>query len=91
MSTTRPIRKPDFTARDIGDQTLLYSAKEEVVHILTPPVQFIWKLCDGQHTLADIEQAILTNFSISDKCEVRQCIRHVLDILTDKGLLQQPA
>ena len=58
MNTTRPVRKPDITVKDIGGETLLYSAAEEAIHILNPTARLIWELCDGEHTVEDMEQAI---------------------------------
>ncbi len=88
MSTTKPVCKPGFMAKNIGNQTLLYSISEEVIHILNPIAQFIWKLCDGTHTPVDMEQAIRENFPVPAEYDVGQDIRRLLNIFTNKGLLR---
>jgi hypothetical protein len=88
MNTTRPVRKPGITAKDIGGETLLYSAEEEAIHILNPTAQLIWELCDGEHTVEDMEQAIRTSFSVADENDVSGDIWRTLEVFVGKGLLQ---
>ena len=89
MNTTRPVRKPGITVKDIGDETLLYSAAEEAIHILNPTAQLIWELCDGEHTVEDMEQAIRAGFSVADEHDVTTDIRRTLAVFAGKGLLKE--
>ena len=88
MSTTKPVCKPGLMVKDIGDGVLLYSISEDVIHILNPAAQLIWELCDGTHTPMDMEQAIRANFPVPVEYDVGQDIRRLLDVFTNKGLLQ---
>ncbi len=88
MKETKPVSKPDFVIKDIGGETMLYSATDEMVHILNPTAHLIWELCDGEHTLADIEKVIRAKFSVPQAHNVEQDIRHTLDSFAQKGLLQ---
>lgn len=89
MNTTRPIRKPGITVKDIGGETLLYSADEEAIHILNPTAQLIWELCDGEHTVEDMERAIRASFSVADEHDVVGDIRETLELFASKGLLKE--
>jgi hypothetical protein len=89
MDPIRPVRKSDISIKDIGDETLLYNIDEEAIHILNPTAQLIWELCDGVHTVADIEQTIRTNFSVPAGHDVTADIQRTLAVFTDKGLLQE--
>jgi hypothetical protein len=89
MNTTRPVRKPGITVKDIGSETLLYSAEEEAIHILNPTAQLIWELCDGEHTVEDMEQAIRASFSVTDEHDVTGDIRRTLEVFAGKGLLKE--
>jgi hypothetical protein len=91
MHTTKPVRKPGITVKDIGGETLLYSADEEAIHILNPTAQLIWELCDGEHTVADMERAIRASFSVADEHDVLGDIRGTLELLASKGLLEERA
>ncbi len=88
MSTTKPKRKPGIVVKDIGGEVLLYSADEEAVHILNPTAQLLWELCDGEHTVADMEQAIRAKFAVPAKYDVAQDVRQTLSVFAEKGLLQ---
>ena len=87
----KPVRKSGITAKNIGDETLLCSAKEEAVHVLNPTATLIWELCDGQHTVADMEQAIRASFSVADEQDVGKDVQRTLDVFTSKGLLNAMA
>ena len=87
----KPVRKPGITTKNIGDETLLCSAKEEAVHVLNPTAKLIWELCDGQHTVADMEQAIRASFSVADGQDVSRDVQRTLDVFADKGLLRPAA
>ncbi len=89
MNSVEPKRQPGITVKDIGGETLLYSTDEEAIHILNPTAQLIWELCDGGHSVTDIEQAIRTSFSVPDGHDVIADIRQTLAVFSDKGLLQE--
>ena len=83
----KPTHRPGIIAKNIGDETLLYSAEEEAIHVLNATAKLVWELCDGEHTAADMERAIRASFSVPDEQDVGRDVRQTLDILTDKGLL----
>lgn len=89
MSTTKPVRTPGVVVQDIGDETLLYSAEGEAIHVLNPTARLIWELCDGEHTTADLVQALRASFSIDAERDVTADIRRTLEDLAARGLLQQ--
>jgi hypothetical protein len=83
----KPVRKPGITAKNIGGETLLYSAEEEAIHVLNPTAQLIWEFCDGEHTVAGMEQAIRANFSVTGERDVARDIRRTLEVFATKGLI----
>jgi hypothetical protein len=87
MNTTKPLRNPDITLQDIGNEVVLYSATADAVHVLNPTAKLIWELCDGQHTLANIEQVLRANFAIPPDQDVMADIRQTLETFAAKGLL----
>ena len=88
MNTVRPLRKPGILVKDIGGETLLYSAEQEAIHILNPVANLIWELCDGEHTVEDMEQTIRAGFSVADERDVIRDIRQTLEIFAAKELLK---
>ena len=87
MNAAMPLRNPDITLQDIGNEVVLYSATADAVHVLNPTAKLIWELCDGQHTLVDIEQALQTHFAIPADRDVMADIRQTLATFNQKGLL----
>lgn len=89
MDRTKPVKKQCIFVQDIGREVLLYSAQERVFHILNPTAKTIWELCDGKHTVKDMEQVIRTKFSFSNGHNVVKDIQQILDTLADKGVLEK--
>jgi hypothetical protein len=87
MKDIKPLHKSDVLLKDLGRETLIYSARKKEMHILNPSARLIWNLCDGQHSLGDIELALRKQFSISDGRDVRGDILATLDIFQEKELL----
>ncbi len=85
----KPIRKPEITVKDIGGETLLYSTKAEVIHVLNATAKLIWELCDGEHTVEDIERVIRSSFAVADDYNVAADIQRTLQVFADKELLQK--
>jgi hypothetical protein len=86
----KPIRRSGITVKNLGHETLLYSAEGEAIHVLNATAQLIWELCDGKHTVTDIEQSLRTSFSVPAEQDVMADVRRTLETFNDKGLLQQP-
>jgi len=88
-TTTKPVRKPGIIVQDMGGETLLYSAEGKAIHVLNPTAKRIWELCDGEHTAADMAQALRASFSITGEYDMMGDIHRTLEVFADKGLLQE--
>ena len=89
MSITKPVRKKSVMIQDIGRETLLYSAEGKAIHVLNPTAKLIWELCDGGHTIEEMEQVIRTRFSIPDNHNVAEDIQHTLEVFVTKGIVEK--
>lgn len=87
METTKPVRKPEITVKDIGGETLLHSPDGKAIHVLNPTAQLIWEMCDGEHTHSDMEQTLRNRFVIPDEYDVLSDIRRTLETFATNGLL----
>ncbi len=88
MDRTKPVRKQCIFVQDIGREMLLYNAQEKVFHMLNPTAKIIWELCDGKHTIEDMERIIRAKFSFSNGHDVIKDIQQILDVLANKGVLE---
>ena len=89
MSTARPVRKQSIVIQDIGRETLLYSAEGKVIHVLNPTAKLVWELCDGTHTIEDMDRAIRATFSMSKEHDVAGDIKRTLELFATKGVIEK--
>ncbi len=85
----RPKRKSGFVAESIGNEVVLYSSDQRAIHVLNSTAQVIWDLCDGDHTLSDIEQEIRRRFAVPEGQDVAGDIRRTMAVFAEKQLLDQ--
>ena len=83
----RPARKPGVTALSMGDETLLQDTDAHAIHVLNRTAQLIWELCDGEHTVAGIEQSVRAHFGLPPDRDILPDIERTLQAFADKGLL----
>lgn len=89
ITALRPIRRINIVAKDIGNETLVYSLDQEKVHVLNPTARLIWKLCDGEHSLFDIETELRSRFVIASNHDVINDVKQTLSNFASQGLLQK--
>jgi hypothetical protein len=82
-----PNRSPGITMQDIGKEVILYRKEDQAVHVLNQTARVIWDLCDGLHTLVDMEQALRERFKIPDNHDVAGDVQRTLATFQAKGLL----
>lgn len=85
----KPFRKQGIFVWDDGRETLLYCAEEKVFHLINSTAKLIWELCDGEHTLEDMEQAICSSFSVRDTHDVIGDIQRTIELFACKGILEK--
>lgn len=88
--TLKPMCKTGVTSRTIGRETILSSETETAIHILNPTAKLVWDLCDGQHSLEEIEKAMRARFALPPDYPVIRDIQNIIDVLIQKGLLEIP-
>ena len=81
------LRQPGVLQRNMGAETILYTDQMDAVHVLNRTARLIWSLCDGNHTLADLEQAVRAKFAVREQYDLLPDIRQALAILLEKGLI----
>lgn len=86
-SSVRARRHPDVTVKELGNETLLYAPGGQAIHVLNATAYLIWQLCDGKHTLEEMEQALREAFAVPDSHDVRQDVEQTLAELARKGLI----
>ena len=49
--------------------------------------EFVWKMCDGSRTFADIEDQIRNTFSVSDRVNLRKDLQGIIHKFSDIEVL----
>ncbi len=84
----KPGRRKDVVLKKLGKETLLYDPITDKAHTLNETASLIWNLCDGKHSLEEIEKTIYENFSIKESIEVEKDILKNLKEFQKLGLLE---
>lgn len=80
-------KNPEVFTKETDEKLVLYDAGMEAVHILNRTAYLIWELCDGQHTISDIEEIMRDRFSIDHEYDLMNDIDQAVQQLLVKGLL----
>lgn len=88
MHQYKPLRKNKLILKELRDEFLIYSSERKELHVINPTAQLIWDFCDGEHSLADIENEMRMRFSIPADRDLTGDIQNALTIFRDKGLLE---
>jgi len=88
MSDIKPLHKKNLMLKDLGKEYLVYSAENKEIHILNPTAQLIWNMCDGEHSLEEIESGVRSHFYIPPERDIRADIQNTLNIFQSKDLME---
>ncbi|HEY3716345.1 MAG TPA: PqqD family protein [Jatrophihabitantaceae bacterium] len=87
----RPTPAPNVVVEDLDDDVCLYRADIDEVLVLNQTAGDVWRLADGQLTVAAIAHR-LARFYGADAAELHADVRSLVDDLTARGyLVDQPA
>ncbi len=87
MSPLKPRGRPDVSTRSTRRQRMLYDSTSNTFHVLNETAQFIWELCDGEHSVEEIEEEIRAHFDVPPGVDLRADVERTLAALEKKGLL----
>jgi PqqD family protein of HPr-rel-A system len=89
VQETKPLRQSEILSQPLKDEMVLYPLEGKAIHVLNRTAVAIWELCDGNHTLAQIEAKVRERFVIQDpKADVATDIAQTLQELANKGLVR---
>lgn len=97
MLPEHPQQLGGLVVEQAGPETLLYHATGQAagdpslggaIHALNPTARLIWDLCDGAHTVAEIETALRAAFEVPADHDLQTDIHRTLAVLLRNGLLQ---
>jgi len=90
MSSLKPRSRSDVITRDVRSQRVLYDNLSHSSHVLNETAEFIWNLCDGEHSIAELAVEVRAFFDVPGDVDLEGDIQSTLKILDKKGLLVPP-
>lgn len=87
MSSQKPVRRSQVTARSLGDECLLHDETEGSIHVVNPAAELVWNLCDGDHSLQDIEAEIRTTYAVPGSADVKRDLETIIERFDKLGIL----
>ena len=87
MSSLKPRSRSDVITRDVRSQRVLFDNVSHSSHVLNETAEFIWNLCDGEHSIAELAAEVRAFFDVPGDVDLESDIQSTLKILDKKGLL----
>lgn len=87
MATRMPLRKDGILSRQLGDESVLYDSEKDSVHIINYLAEFVWNMCDGSHSLDEIEECVKDTYTVPDGATVREDLEGIIQSFVDLGIL----
>ena len=86
MSQTPLARRSRLVIEELTDASIIYDAVGSHLHSLNPAAAFVWKRCDGRHTIAEIVESFEQKYQMTESVEA---VWVALDQFHSKGLLEK--
>jgi hypothetical protein len=87
LEFNNPARKSTIQKGKMGNESVLFDKETGSVHVLNPTADMIWDLCDGRHSIEEIEEVVRGEFRANGEADVAADIKNVLERFTKEGLL----
>ncbi len=88
MDEYKPLRKDTVSVRTLEDECLLYDEEQSRLHVVNAVAGFVWELCDGSHSLRDMEAKMRDNYEVPPGTNLADDIRRTIDEFANLELLQ---
>ena len=92
MDTHKPLRNDQVLLRKLEDECLLYDQETCRIHVLNGAAGFVWEMCDGTHSMHDMEDTIQRAYDSVGDANVAEDLRRIVAEFAELDLLdpQQP-
>lgn len=87
MSTLKPRSRSDVITRDVRSQRVLFDSVSHSSHVLNETAEFLWNLCDGEHSVAELAAEVRAFFDVPADVDLETDIHNTLNSFRKKGLL----
>jgi len=83
----KPLRREGVLSRQLGDESILYDSKNGNVHVINSVAEFVWNMCDGSHSLSDMERHVQERYQSSGEANVLEDLRNIIQDFLNLGVV----
>ncbi|MBS1955899.1 MAG: PqqD family protein [Cyanobacteria bacterium SZAS-4] len=84
----RPKRNPDVQTKMLPDgHVVIFSQQSDWAHTITPLAAIAWEYCDGEHSIEQIVEQVLTYTEAPNVAEIQPAITALLNDFVQGGLV----
>lgn len=83
----QPKRKEGVGICSLGKEWFLHDKNQGNVHVINETAKSIWELCDGSHTLEEIESSVKGSYEVGQNHGLINTINNILQQFQQLGLL----
>ena len=91
MQEVRPLKRDGIVARNLGEECILYDETHGGMHVVNSVAGLVLELCDGQHTVEQMEARVREAFAVADGTDVRGDLDRILAQFAELKVLAPPA
>ncbi len=85
-------RSEELLIEEVAGELVVYDCQSQQAHRLNATAAFVWRHCDGQHSIAELVELVATEFTAAAS---DAAVRLAIELLQQAGLLEntqpQPA
>lgn len=67
---------------------MLHDSGTGALHVINRTADFVWRSCDGSHTIGDIAKLLADEFETLEGTDVKKDVEEVIQSFVDKGVLE---
>ena len=86
MNIKGPLRKEGILSRKLGDEWMLYDTEKGSIHIINAMAEFVWGMCDGCHTLDEMEKHVKEAYSVPEGVTPKIDLENIVQSFANLGL-----
>lgn len=81
------MRRADILIEASNNEAMLYHPESDELHVLNPTAQLIWDLCDGEHSLPEIAEAVRAQFMVVADVDIQADVEQTVADFQSKNLV----
>ena len=86
MNTEGLLRKDGILSRKLGDEWILYDPEKGSIHIINPMAEFVWRMCDGSHSLDEMEKRVGGTYNVPEGVTLKRDLENIIQSFAKMGL-----